>query len=278
MLNWLSRKERFEDLSSAMEEHLAEKIEELVEGGMSREDARYAARRAFGNVTRVEEKSREVWQWPRVENVWADVKYAVRQLAKSPAFTVTAVLTLALGIGANVGIFSLTRALLLQSLPVAHPARLVRISLVLNNPGGAVRDMPLNSFMIDSLRRHSTTISGIFGWAPYQFVVRQNDSSRIADGALVSGNTFEVLGVRPAAGRLLRPEDDQPGGGPDGWAAVLSYRFWQEDYGSDPAVVGRRVTLSDHDVTIVGVAPKGALLESAGLDDGEPETALVPDC
>ena len=251
------RKKRYEELSSSIEEHLAEKIDELMESGLSREEATWAARRQFGNATRFEEQSREVWQWPRIESIWADVKFALRQLAKSPAFTVTAVLTLALGIGANTGVFSLTRALLMKSLPVEDPGRLVRISLELNNPNGAVRDMPVNSFMIDSLRRHSTAISGIFGWATYEFVVQQSEGLRIDDGALVSGNTFQVLGVRPAAGRLLQPADDQDGGGPDGWAAVLSYRYWQQHFGGDPSIVGRHITLSSHSVTIVGVAPKG---------------------
>lgn len=155
-----SRKKRYEDLAGSMGEHLAEKIDELMEGGMSREEATYAARRAFGNVTRIQERSREVWQWPRVESLWADARYALRHLARSPAFTATAVLTLALGIGANTGIFTLTRALLLQTLPVQDPGRLVRISLVLNNPGGAVRDMPVNSFMVDSLRRHAHSPGG----------------------------------------------------------------------------------------------------------------------
>ncbi|HEV2277529.1 MAG TPA: ADOP family duplicated permease [Acidobacteriaceae bacterium] len=257
MWNWLSRSRRYEDLSASIEEHLTEKIDELMESGLSREEATYAARRQFGNATRIEEQGREVWQWPRIESIWADVKFALRQLAKSPAFTVTAVLTLALGIGANTGVFSLTRALLMKSLPVQDPARLVRISLELNNPNGAVRDMPVNSFMIDSLRRHSKTSSGIFGWATYEFVVQQSEGLRIDDGALVSGNTFQVLGVRPAAGRLLQPDDDQDGGGPDGWAAVLSYRYWQQHFGGDPSIVGRHITLSSHGVTIVGVAPKG---------------------
>ena len=252
-----SRRKRYEDLAASMGEHLAEKIDELMEGGMSREEATYAARRAFGNVARIQERSREVWQWPRVESLWADARYALRHLARSPAFTATAVLTLALGIGANTGIFTLTRALLLATLPVQDPGRLVRISLVLNNPGGAVRDMPVNSFMVDSLRRHAHSLKGVFGWASESFVLQEGERLHIYDGAVLSGNAFEVLGLRPAAGRLLEPADDQDGGGPDGWAAVLSYRFWQQHFGGEPSVVGRPVMLSDHSVTIVGVAPRG---------------------
>ena len=251
------RKKRYEDLSASIEEHLAEKIDELMESGLSREEATYAARRQFGNATRIEEQSREVWQWPRTESIWADVKFALRQLAKSPAFTVTAVLTLALGIGANTGIFSLTRALLMKSLPVEDPARLVRIAIDLNHPPQEAHDLQLNEFLIESLRRHATTLSGIFGWNQAFLVLHDGAGLRMHEGALVSGNTFQVLGLRPAAGRLLRPDDDQDGGGADGWAAVVSYRFWREHFGEDPSIVGRHITLSDHSVTVVGVAPRG---------------------
>ncbi|HEX3663355.1 MAG TPA: ABC transporter permease [Acidobacteriaceae bacterium] len=254
----LFHRERIDaEIGAELRSHIEMAVEDAMHAGMPEAEARRAARLRFGNPVTVRERTMGADTALALEGLWRDVKFALRQLRKSPGFAVTAVLTLALGIGANTGIFSLTRALLLQPLPVAHPSRLIRISLVLNNPGGAVRDMPLNSFMIDSLHRHATTISGIFGWTPYRFVAQQNDGPRIADGALVSGNTFEVLGVRPAVGRLLRPEDDEDGGGPDGWAAVLSYRYWQEHFGGDPSAVGRQVTLSDHKVRVVGVAPKG---------------------
>ncbi len=251
-----ARRGRYDELSASIQEHLDEKIADLMDSGLSREDAERAARREFGNVARIEERSREVWQWRRLESLAADAKYALRQLTKSPAFTATAVLTLALGIGANTGIFTLTRSLLLQPLPVQDPGRLVRVSIDLHR-GGASHDVPLNSFLIDSLRRHATTLAGTFGWSQYLFVLKEDAGPRVYDGAVVSGNTFQVLGLRPAAGRLLTPADDQQGGGPDGWAAVLSYRFWQQHYGGQASILGKTVTLSDHRVTIVGVAPQG---------------------
>jgi len=260
-MSWFARifkrRDLYSDLSEELRAHLDEKTEELMGEGMSREEAGHAARRVFGNAALIEERGREVWHWPRLESIWADAKFAMRQLAKSPAFAATAVLTLALGIGANTGIFTLTHALLLQSLPIPEPERLVRIALDIDTPNGMVSDQPLNAFLLQSIQRHSKTLSGLFGWAPYDFVLKEDTGSRIYSGAVVSGNTFQVLGIIPAAGRLLTPADDQRGGGPDGWAAVISHRFWQEHYHFDPSIIGRHVMLTDHSVTIVGVAPEG---------------------
>src|SRR6202167_2281503 len=122
-----SRRRRYHELHESIQEHLEEKIEDLIEDGMSRENAEQTARRQFGNVTLMEERSREVWQWPRWESFLADLRYAVRQLFRNPGFTVTVILTLALSIGANTAIFSLVNALLLKSLPYAHPEHLAAI-------------------------------------------------------------------------------------------------------------------------------------------------------
>jgi predicted permease len=260
-MSWLThifrRRDLYRDLAEEMREHLEEKTEQFMRDGMTREQAVHAARRAFGNTTLIAERAREPWQWPRLESIWADVKFALRQLSKSPAFTATAVLTLALGIGANTGIFTLMHALLLKSLPIPQPDQLVRIALDIDSPNGVVSDQPLNVFLLESIRRHAKSFSGAFGWSPYDFVLKEDTGLHIYSGAVVSGNAFQVLGLVPAAGRLLSPADDQRGGGPDGWAAVISHRLWQQHYHADPSIIGRHVTLTDHSVTIVGVAPEG---------------------
>ena len=122
------RRRRYSELSQSIREHLDETIEELVDNGMTREDAARAARRQFGNVALLEERSREVWQWPTIESVWADVKFALRQLRRSPGFTIVSLLTLALGIGANTAVYSIIQAVLLHPLPYHDPNRLMLLA------------------------------------------------------------------------------------------------------------------------------------------------------
>ncbi len=255
--NWFSKRRMHRDLSEEIEQHLEEKTEALMKQGMSRAEAGRAARIAFGNPVLLEEQGREVWRWTRIGNFWADVKFAFRRLFHAPLFSATAILTLALGIGANTGVFTLMHALLLENLPIPKPNCLVRIALDTHSPLGDIDDLPLSLPLLESIERHTQSLAGVFGWSAYDFVLKEDTGLHVYSGAVVSGNTFPVLGIAPAAGRLLTPQDDRKGGGPDGWAAVISHRFWQEHYRADPSVIGKRVTLTDHNVTIVGVAPKG---------------------
>jgi len=130
-MRWLERilfrRRLYDELSESIRQHLEEEIENLVEDGMSPEEATRAARREFGNVTLIEERSRDVWRWPSLESVWGDVTFAARQLWRNPGFSLTVVLTLALSIGANTAIFSIVNALLLKNLPYPHPERIAAI-------------------------------------------------------------------------------------------------------------------------------------------------------
>jgi predicted permease len=255
LMTLFHRRREAERLDAELRFHLENQIAENVAMGMDPEDARLAAMRQFGNPTVFRQQVREMWSWTWLEHLLQDVRYALRRLWHSPGFVLVTVLTLALGIGANTAIFTLMNALLLRSLPVADPGRLARIGMTSDVPNADHYGGPLNLLIIQSIERKAHSFSGIFGWCDYGVDLKESDAQRSYPGAIVSGNAFDVLGVHPAIGRMLKLVDDQPGGGPDGWTTVISYQFWIEHYNADPSVVGRHVTLSGYSVTIVGVAP-----------------------
>lgn len=244
-------------LDAELEFHLEQQIAENVAAGMGADEARYAAMRNFGNSVAMREQVREAWSWNGLDRLGQDIRYATRQLVRAPGFAVTAILTLALGIGANTAIFTLTHALLLSSLPVRDPGQLVRLAMDFHMGTDRSRNEPLNLPFIEMTQQRARSFSGVFAWCVYDFVFRDGDVIGGRRGAIVGGNAFQVLGIHPAAGRLLTPADDQPGGGPDGWAAVISHRLWVEQYHADPAVIGRHIKVTGQGVTIVGVAPAG---------------------
>ncbi len=194
--------------------------------------------------------------------IWNDLAYALRQLRRSPGFAVTAVLTLALGVGANTAIFSLLDQALLRSLPVRDPQQLV----VLEGTGKAWeghssshgQDHEEESFsypMYRDLRNRNQAFTGLIATAPADIGVVRGSNSQLSRAELVSGNYFQVLGVQPALGRLFtQAEDRTPGDAP---VAVLSYDFWKDHLGADPTVVGATVSINAHPFQVVGVAARG---------------------
>jgi predicted permease len=264
-MNWISqlrrRRQMREDLREEIREHIHERVDALMAEGVPPQEAERRARVAFGSPDLVQERGDEVWIWTAL-SAWArDAQFALRQMRKSPGFAITTTLTLALGIGANLAIFNILDALLLESLPVHDPDSLVAIAA--RAPASAafgLSDAPINLNLpiIEQIRLRARSFEGVLGWTSYDVVLQENGSApRKFPGAIVSGNAFSVLGLHPAAGRLLDAEDDKPGGGAGGWAAVLSYGFWTEHYAGSLSVIGKRVRLSDQSVTIVGVAPRG---------------------
>lgn len=244
-------------LEAELQFHVEQQMAENVAAGMAPEEARTAALRLFGNPMVLREQAREAWSWNRAARLGQDLRFAARQMRRAPGFAFVAILTLALGIGANTAIFTLTHALLLESLPVPDPGGLVRVSLDFHQADPRSRNVNLSLPMLQALEQRSHSFSGVFGWSVYDFVLKDNGFAHGYRGAMVTGDAFPILGIRPALGRLLRPADDQPGGGPDGWAAVISYRLWMDRYHGDPSVLGRHVTVTDHGATIVGVTPPG---------------------
>ena len=186
--------------------------------------------------------------------MFTDIRYALRMLAKNPGFASVVVLTLALGIGANAAIFSVTDKVLLQSLPVEKPEQLAVLSSF-DTKGGTRIDNSFSYPMYQNLRDQNNVFSGVIARAGAQMNVSYGDQTERVRGELVSGNFFEVLGVRPWAGRLFTHDDDRnPGAHP---VAVLSYGFWESRFGKDPNLIGKTILVNEYPLTVIGVTPPG---------------------
>jgi predicted permease len=189
-----------------------------------------------------------------IEGMMTDVRYALRMLAKNPGFACVVVLTLALGIGANAAIFSLTDKVLLQTLPVVHPEQLAVLSSF-NAKGGTRIDESFSYPMYQSLRDKNDVFSGVIARGGAQMNVSYGDQTERVRGELVSGNFFQVLGVQAWAGRLFTQDDDRnPGAHP---VAVLSYDFWDRRFGKDPNLIGKTILVNEYPLTVAGITPPG---------------------
>jgi putative ABC transport system permease protein len=245
---------RDEELAREIRSHLELEAEDRVADGMNTEEARYAALRAFGNVTRARETTREVWRRRWIEEAIQDLSYAIRTFRRAPGFALIATATLALAIGANTAIFSLLNALVLRDLPVRDPGSLVQVSATTR----LQREADLTFPMFRELAARQRVFSGVIGaWS--NPVVTINDNGIAMDGLLWAGtgNLYEELGVRPAVGRLFSASDmavDPPAAES---VAVLGYGFWQRHYRGDPSVVGRTIRVEGAPFTVIGVAPDG---------------------
>ncbi|MDO8543700.1 MAG: ABC transporter permease [Opitutaceae bacterium] len=269
----LFRKRKIEaGLSEEIQAHLAMAIEANVAVGMSPEEARYAALREFGGVEQIKERYRDERGVAWIEHLVQDLRYAVRQLRKTPGFTAVVILSLALGIGANTAIFSFINDVLLRKLPVKNPNELVLFnwlaepeSMRQRSWSGRVVDEPgtglwlgttFSGPVFEQFRQHSPALSDVFAFVQTVRPVKvttggQAETVRLAQ--VVSGNYHAGLGVSAALGRLLTPADDQPGAAP---VVVISYGFWQRKFGGDPAVIGQVLTANTVPCMIVGVTPR----------------------
>src|SRR6266508_2056815 len=268
------RRDRFDqEMEEEMKFHLEKKAEANLTAGMSPDEAHYTARRRFGNQTLLIEKSREIWAFRSLETFWQDFRYSLRMLRKSPIFFLTAVLTLAAGIGANTAIFTLLHGLFLRELPVLRPAELARINLIGPIPGSESAERGIPWRMYQQLRLQQQSFTDLSAWAFAGVNIRDGEGVlRMYRVTLPTGNAFEVLGVKPYLGRLLTPSDDVRGGPSMGWPAVLSYGFWYERVGGDPQIIGKRLEVSNTIATIVGVTPP----EFQGVLPGESTKIYLP--
>jgi putative ABC transport system permease protein len=247
--DFFSRRRRYEELAESMREHLEERVGELVEGGMARADAEFAAKREFGNMTQIEERSREVWQWPRVESLWADGKYAMRQAMKAPGFAAVVIITLALGIGANTTVFSIVDAVMLRPLPYAQPQRLAEVQ---SSGSGSFsgEDVSYPDFL--DWRRQNRGFERLVSYHSASFTLTGLERAVHLDGQVVSWDLLPLLGVQPELGRGFTPEEEKRGSR----VVLISHALWVAQFGSDPSVVGRTMHLSGDAFTIAGVMPE----------------------
>jgi predicted permease len=241
---WRRRRER--DLDRELHDHLALEAEER--------NSQAEACATLGNLALIKEDVREAWGWMWLDRLAQDLRFAFRTLRKSPAFAVTAVLSLALGIGASTAIFSLIDALLLRWLPVRSPQELVQLTIA-----GVPRANPplMENFsypLVKALETRREIFAGLCGFTGGRFPVGANDSVEETPGAWVAGAFYETLGLQPAAGRLLTRDDDHLGATP---AAVISDGYWNRRFGRDPRIIGQSIPIFGKPVTIVGVSPAG---------------------
>ena len=230
-------------------------VEQKMRDGMPRDHAIRAARLEMGSLEAAKDYTRDVGWETGIESVWQDVRYAVRVLAKSPAFFVVAVFTLALGIGANTAIFTIVNSLLLRPLPVPAPDRLVTISSATAVRFGFTAGAGWNYPMWDRLRQRAEAFDGALALTAERFNLAPSGERQPVDGLYVSGGFFTTVGVTALLGRTFTPADDVRGGGPDGPAAVISYSLWQRRFGGTASVIGTPITVEGVPFTIIGVMP-----------------------
>jgi predicted permease len=240
------------ELHAEMQFDLAERVDANLRAGMSRSEAELKARREFGSVALAADECRDERGTQFLEQTWQDIRFALRMLRKSPGFTATAILTLALGIGANTAIFSMMDKVLLQNLPVRNPDELVVIASTVPKSG---TDTSFSYPMYRDIRDKNEVFDGVLAAGGAPMNVSYAGESERARGRLISGNYFDVLGVRPRIGRLFTQDDDRiPGAHP---VAVLSSGFWESRFGKDPSLIGKSILVNDHAMTVIGVTAPG---------------------
>ncbi|HXS75454.1 MAG TPA: ABC transporter permease [Terracidiphilus sp.] len=244
---------RDHDLDDDIAAHLDLLIHEHMANGMSESAARAAAHREFGGVTQTRETYRIQRGFPRLEQFVRDLRYASRQLRRSPGFTITAVLTLTLGLGANIAVFSLLNCILLRPLPVPHVDELAVIRNQQNNQEHGP-NYSFNAPFLRSLENHHDGFESIAGYSTRPFQVRSESSNVRVPGAMVSGQFFQMLETAPVLGRWLTQRDDREG---QANVAVISDSYWKTRFHRDSAVIGQVLTIANKPFTIVGVMPSG---------------------
>ncbi|BDC49413.1 hypothetical protein F183_A17290 [Bryobacterales bacterium F-183] len=267
--NWFRRRELESNLDRELQYHLDRRVSDLVASGVAEGDAKRMASREIGGVTQVQEEVRDIWLTRWLRDFAYDMRFSLRAFRKSPSFTATVVLSLALGIGASTAIYSLVDQVLLRPLPVSEPQRLVLLNWKGEQVYGGFGSYNLMSYpFCREIGRQTAVFAGVLCRAATTVQPSTGGMQRPAAIELVSGTYFPVLGVRPALGRLLNDGDDD-GRSP---VVVLSYDYWQTQLGGAGDVIGRKILVNRNPMTVVGVAE--AVFR--GIDVGELPVLWMP--
>src|SRR5215470_8462544 len=248
----LFRRRMDEELDEELQFHLEMQARKKQRHELNPTEAKRQARLQFGSVARAAEECREARGLSSLETLLRDLRFGLRMLRKSPGFTAIALLTLALGIGANTAIFSIVNAILLRPLPVKDPAQLVTLSF--QQPGGASTSLFSYPDYRDFREQSSSALSDVLAYRVGIDALSLNGQSDRVMVHYVTGNYFTLLGVQPALGRLFAPpEGEAPGADP---VLVLGYSYWQTRFAADPGIIGKRVLIDGHPFTVIGVAAR----------------------
>ena len=270
-MSWLERIFRrgrlYDELAEEVREHIEEKTEQLMRlENLSRDKARHAALRAFGNPALVETRSRDVWQWPRLESFLTDLKLAFRRLRRSPGFAATVLFTLAIGIGANTAVFTVVDSILLKPLPYPQPERLVAVWL--HAPGAKglanfAEGLRLSPSMYLTFAEHNRTFHSLGVWVSGTANITGIAQPEEVRTTFISDGVLQTLNVPPAAGRWILTADQVPGSRK---VTMLSYNYWQQRFGGEATVIGKNIQVDSQAREIVGVMPQGFEVENRDFD------------
>lgn len=265
-----------EERAKELEDYLAHEIDDNIARGMSPDEATRAAHRTLGNPTLIREEIYDMNTLSLIDSIWQDLRFGARLLLKNPTFSLVAILTLALGTGANAAIFQLVNSLRIRTLPVERPQELVAVGIDTHDTGRTGRFMSRRPYFSEPLWRaiesEQKVFSKVFAWGITTWNIATDGEFRAAQGLFVTGGFFETLGVQAEIGRLLTGADDQKGCGNPG--AVLTHGFWQSRYGGNRNVLGQTIMLDNRPFEIVGVTPA----DFFGVEVGRTYDVALPLC
>ncbi|MGH9589968.1 MAG: ABC transporter permease, partial [Terracidiphilus sp.] len=253
-MRWWQIRKRDADLERELRSDLDLEEEEQRERGLPPQDARYAALRTFGNPTLIREQTHEAWRWAPLERLWQDIRFALRQLRKSPGFSLVAVITLALGIGATTAIFTLDYDVMLRPLPFAQADRIVNIKEIAAEWSNIYPTLPVSANHFTFWRQHNRTFDALAAMRQGSAPLGAAGEHPLQVGVVAATpGIFSVLKVQPFLGRAFTAGEAQPG---KDRVAILTYGLWRKQFGGDPGILGRTIRLTGFPYTVIGVMPQ----------------------